>query len=403
MERNGPRIKRVRGRRLARRRAAIVGAGHTRFGLLNEGPRALLRSATTRAFGAVDRGIEPSAVDEAFVATIGFSGWQLGNLSSVLAEEAGVVGAPVTRVENACASGGFALRAGARAIESGAADIVLVVGVEKMSDSPSRRRRFWLGVSGDTEWERLAGLTFAGVYGLIASRHMAEYGTSREALAEVAVKNHENGAKNPNAQFRKPVSREQVLAAPRVADPLGLLDCCPVSDGAAALVLVAEEIAKRYTDTPVYLSGLGAGSDYLALQERASLTSLAATKWAADEAFHQAGFGRRAVGFLEVHDCFTIAELVALEDLGFAEPGQAAGMTLSGATRLGGALPVNPDGGLKAKGHPIGATGASQAYEVFQQLRNSAGERQVKGAERALAHNVGGSGASAAVTLFSVE
>jgi acetyl-CoA C-acetyltransferase len=387
---------------VARRRAALVGAGHTRFGVLPEGPRDLVRTAVDQAFASVDRGLDRARVDEAFLGSLGFSGWQIGNLSAVLAEEAGLVGAPVTHVENACASAGFALRSGVRAIESGAASVVLVAGLEKMSDAPSSRRRYWLGVSGDTEWERLAGLTFAGVYGLIASRHMAEFGTPPEALAEVAVKAHENGARNPNAQFRKPVTREQVLAAPRVAEPLGLLDCCPVTDGAAALVLADEATARTLTDTPVLVTGTGAASDYLALQDRATLTGFAASRWAADQAFHQAGVERKSMGLLELHDCFTIAELLALEDLGFAAPGHAGELTLAGTTRRGGALPVNPDGGLKAKGHPIGATGASQAYEIFHQLRGTAGDRQVPHAERALAHNVGGSGASATVTIFSV-
>ena len=398
-----PVIRGFGGPSLTRRRAAVVGAGHTRFGVLPEGPRSLLRSCIDQAFASVDKGLERSRVDEAFLGSLGFSGWQIGNASAVLAEEAQIVGAPVTHVENACASAGFALRQGARAIESGDADAVLVVGLEKMTDPTNARRRYWLGVSGDTEWERLAGLTFAGVYALVAARHMIEHGTTREALAEVAVKNHANGVRNPNAQFRKAITREQVLSAPRVAHPLGLYDCCPVSDGAAALLLVGEEIARQFTDTPVFIAGTGAGSDYLALQERASLTSFAATKWAAEEAFRRAGIDRKAVNFLEVHDCFTIAELLALEDLGFAAPGEAGPLTLSGATRLGGALPVNPDGGLKAKGHPIGATGASQAYEAFQQLRGAAGDRQVAGAETALCHNVGGSGASATVTLFSVR
>ncbi len=362
----------------------------------------MLRTAVDGAIASIDKGFDRSQVDEAFLGSLGFSGWQIGNASAVLAEEAGIVGAPVKHVENACASAGFALRDGVRAIESGDADAVLVVGLEKMTDTTNPRRRYWLGVSGDTEWERLAGLTFAGVYALVAARHMTEHGTTPEALAEVAVKNHENGTRNPNAQFRKAISREQVLAAPRVAAPLGLYDCCPVSDGAAALLLVGEEQAKRYTDTPVYVAGTGAGSDYLALQERASLTSFAATRWAAEEAFRRAAIERKSIGFLEVHDCFTIAELVALEDLGFAAPGEAARLTLSGATRIGGSLPVNPDGGLKAKGHPIGATGASQVYEVFQQLRRAAGDRQIAGAESALCHNVGGSGASATVAILSV-
>ncbi len=381
------------------RRAAIVGAGHTRFGVLDAGPRELLRSAADQAFASVDRGLDRGAVGEAFLATLGFGGWQIGNVSALLAEETGIVGIPTTRVENACASGGFALRAAVRSIESGAVDVALVVGLEKMTDVGNARRRYWLGVSGDTEWERAAGLTFAGVYGLIASRYLAEHRIGPEALAEVAVKNHANGALNPNAHFQKEVTREAVLRAPRVADPLGLYDCCPVSDGAAALLLVRAESARRFTDTPVYVEGVGAGSDRLAVQERPELTSFAASRRAADEAFRSAGCERTDVSFLEVHDCFTIAELVAIEDLGFAGPGEAASLTLEGTTRRTGRLPVNPDGGLKAKGHPIGATGVSQIYEVFLQLRRAAGARQVPSAERALVHNVGGAGATAAVTI----
>ncbi len=381
-------------------RAALVGAGQTKFGALKDGPREMLSTALGQAVASVDRGFDPGALDEAFLGTLGFSGWQLGNSSALLAEAAHRPGMPVTRIENACASAGFAFRAGVEAIESGRCEAVLVAGLEKMTDSPSARRRYWLGVSGDTEWERLAGLTFAGVYALLASRHRIEHGTPPEALAEVAVKAHRNALLNPNAQFHKAISREQVLAAPRVADPLGLLDCCPISDGAAALLLVRADRARRYTDTPVYVAGHGAGSDFLAVQERPSLTGLAASRRAADQAFRTSGFDRSALSLAEVHDCFTIAELLALEDLGLAPPGGAAAMTLEGATAIGGRLPVNPDGGLKAKGHPIGATGASQIYEVFLQLRAAAGRRQVPGATRALAHNVGGSGACAVVHLF---
>ncbi|MGD0249613.1 MAG: thiolase domain-containing protein [Thermoplasmata archaeon] len=381
-------------------RAAIVGAGHTRFGALDEGPRALLRYAVDGAFASVDRGAGRSGVDAAFLATLGFGGWQIGNSAAVLGEEAGVVGVPTTRIENACASGGFALRAAVEAVASGTSELVLVAGVEKMTDVPNARRRYWLGVSGDTEWERLAGLTFAGVYGLIASRYLSEHRVGPEALAAVAVKNHENGALNPNAHFRKPIRPDQVAAAPRVADPLGLYDCCPVSDGAAAVLVVPAEHARRFTDTPVYVEGLGAGSDYLAVQERPHLTQFAASRRAAEQAFRSAGCERSAVSFLEVHDCFTIAELLALEDLGFAGPGEAGRLTLAGETRRTGRLPVNPDGGLKAKGHPIGATGVGQAYEAFSQLRGAAGARQVPGASRALTHNVGGAGATATVTIY---
>jgi acetyl-CoA acetyltransferase len=354
-----------------------------------------------KALASVDREVDRDAIEELYLSTLGFSGWQLGNASAIAAEEAGRPGIPAVRVENACASGGFALRLAVDAVSSGRRDLVLVVGLEKMTDVSNARRRYWLGVSGDTEWERLAGLTFAGVYGLMASRYEAEYGPIREALSEVAAKNHANGALNPNAHFQKAVTREQASEAALVAAPLRLYDCCPVSDGAAALLVARPETARRFTDTPVYVVGSGAGSDHLALQSRRSLTQLGASRIAAEEAFRAASLDRKSLDFLEVHDCFTIAELLALEDLGFAPRGGAGKMTLSGVTRIGGRLPVNPDGGLKAKGHPIGATGVSQAYEVFLQLRGQAGARQVGGAQRALTHNVGGSGASAAVHIFS--
>ncbi len=392
----------VRGAGGVGHRAAIVGAGHTRFGVLAEGPRALLGQALRAALASVDRGLEPSSVGRGYLATLGFGGWQIGNASAVLSEELGAPGLATLRVENACASGGFALHEAVRAVASGGSEVVVVAGLEKMTDVSSARRRYWLGVSGDTEWERQAGLTFAGVYGLIASQYLARYGIGPEALAEVAVKNHDNGALNPNAHFQKRITREQALQSPKVADPLGLYDCCPVSDGAAAVVVASVEAARRFTDTPVYVDGFGASSDYLAVQERPNLLGFPASRRAGEAALRLARLPGRGVSLVEAHDCFTIAELLALEDLGLAEPGGAGALTLEGATRRDGRLPVNPDGGLKAKGHPIGATGVSQVYEVFVQLRGAAGARQVPHASTALSHNVGGAGATAAVTVFSV-
>ncbi len=383
-------------------RAALIGAGHTRFGVLEDGPRALVRSAVNQAIASVDRGLERKSIGQGYLASLGFGGWQIGNASALLGEEAGVRGLPVVRVENACASGGFALHEAVNAIRAGTTEVALVVGLEKMTDVSNARRRFWLGVSGDTEWERQAGLTFAGVYGLIADRYLAVHSVPRQALGTVAVKNHANGALNPNAHFQKRITAEQAADAPRVADPLGLYDCCPVSDGAAAVLLTSPELASRFTDTPVYVDGTGAASDFLAVQERDDMTRFDATRRAADAAFRAAETDRNRISFLEVHDCFTIAELLALEDLGFAGPGEAGALTLSGATARDGRLPVNPDGGLKAKGHPIGATGVSQAYEVFLQLRGKAGARQIADPATALTHNVGGAGATAAVTIFSV-
>jgi acetyl-CoA acetyltransferase len=392
----------VRGAIGVRHRAAIVGAGHTRFGAVPEGPRALLRTAARAALESVDRGVDRSTIGRGYLATLGFGGWQIGNASAILAEELAVPGLPTVRVENACASGGSAVQEAVRDVSSGANELAIVAGLEKMTDVSSARRRYWLGVSGDTEWERQAGLTFAGVYGLIASQYLDRYRVPVEALAEVAVKNHANGALNPNAHFQKPITREQALASPKVADPLGLFDCCPVSDGASAVLVASAEAARRFTDTPVYVDGLGSASDYLAVQERPDLLGFAASRHASQEAFRLAGCRPADVDLLEAHDCFTIAELLALEDLGFADRGKAGELTLSGATRRDGRPAVNPDGGLKAKGHPIGATGVSQVYEIFQQLRGAAGPRQVPHAQRAVAHNVGGAGATATVTILAV-
>jgi len=382
-------------------RAAIVGAGHTRFGVLSEGPRTLLRQALEEALASVDHGLERMSLRLGYLATLGFGGWQLGNASAILAEELRTPGLATLRVENACASGGFAVQEAVRAVSAGETELVVVAGLEKMTDVSSARRRYWLGVSGDTEWERQSGLTFAGVYGLIASQYLARYGAPVEALAAVAEKNHENGALNPKAHFQKRVSRADALRSPKVADPLGLYDCCPVSDGAAAVVVARAESARRFTDRPVYVEGIGSSSDYLAVQERDDLLGFPASRRAAEAAFRDAGCGPADLSFVEAHDCFTIAELLALEDLGVARPGGAAELTLSGATRRDGRIPVNPDGGLKAKGHPIGATGVSQAYEIFHQLRGTAGPRQIPDARRAAAHNVGGAGATAAVTVFA--
>ena len=383
-------------------RVAVVGAGQTAYGALPHPPRALLRQALFEALGSVDHGLSAEEVGEGYLATLGFGGWQIGNPASLLAEELGRPGLPVSHVENACASGSTGLRQAYHALRSGACDVALVAGVEKMTDQPSARRRFWLGVSGETEWERLAGLTFAGVYALLAERYLHERHLSPDVLGAVAVKNHAHGAMNPLAHLRKPVTLDQHRAAPQVADPLGLYDCCPVSDGAAAVVLAREDVARRYTDTPVWIEGSGGGSDFLALQDRTSLTTLPASRKAAEEAFRHAPFAREKVQLAELHDCFTIAELLALEDTGLVTPGEAPRATLEGRTRIGGALPVNPSGGLKSKGHPLGATGVGQVVEVFHQLRKEAGPRQVQGAERALAHNVGGSGATALVHLFGV-
>jgi len=253
------------------------------------------------------------------------------------------------------------------------------------------------------EWERMAGTTFSGVFAQIASAHMSEYGTTSEQLSHVAVKSHEHGAKNPHAHLGYECSLEDAESAPTIAAPLGLYHCCPMSDGAAAVLVASEDVVDDYTDDPIRVAGAGAASGGIGLFERDSYTSIPATKAAAASAYDEAGVGPDALDFAEVHDCFSIAEIVAYEDLGFCEPGEGGDFAERGAAKLGGELPVNTSGGLKSKGHPIGATGASQLVEVFEQLSGHAGERQVADATVGLAHNIGGSGGAATVHILERE
>jgi acetyl-CoA acetyltransferase len=239
----------------------------------------------------------------------------------------------------------------------------------------------------------MAGATFPGVYAMMADRHMHEFGTTREDLARVAVKNHAQGAKNPKAQFQKPITLEKALSSQMVASPLSVFDCCSTTDGAAALLVASEKVARRFTDTPVWIDGSGAATDFLAVHDRPTMTTLAATVAASRQAYAEAGVAAGDVDVAEVHDCFTIAEVLAVEDLGFATKGE-------GGKGAAAKARVNTSGGLKAKGHPLGATGAGQAVEAFEQLHGKAGARQVSGAEVALTHNVGGSGATCAVHVY---
>ncbi len=384
------------------RRVAVVGAGHSRFGSFGVSAKRLFAEAAAECVESVDRNFQRDLVREAWIGSLGFGGGQLGDVAPLLLEHAGLVGVPAHRVENACASSGFAFRNAVLAVRGGEVDVALAGGVEVMNDLSPTHQRFWLGVSGDTEWERLAGLTFPGVYAMMARRHMHDYGTTREHLAAVAVQNHGNGALNEKAQFQRACTVEEVLAAPTVASPLGTFDCCGTTDGATCVLLASPEAAKRFTDTPVWVVGSGAATDYLAIHDRESITRLDATARAARAALEEAGVQPAKIDIAEVHDCFTIAEILALEDLGFCPKGKGGPYVLEGATTRDGEVAVNPSGGLKAKGHPLGATGTSQVYEMFHQLRGTAGKRQVRDAKVGLAHNVAGSGAACAVHVFSV-
>lgn len=383
------------------RDAYIVGAGQSPYGSFpDETYRTLFRTAVEHAVDSVEDGIDLDEVDEAYVGTLGVGGRQLGLPGPAVTEHVGIHGVPVTRTENACAASGTAVRQAVMAVRAGMADVVLAGGVEVMTDLSGDAVRYWLGVSGETEWERLSGTTFAGVYAQMASAHMREYGTTKEHLSHVAVKNHDNGAKNPKAQLGFTCTLEDAVNAPTVADPLTLYHCCPTTDGAAATLVVSEDVVEEYTDDPVSVAGVGAASDRVGLFQRDTYTAIPASQKAAEQAYEEAGVTPDDLDFAEVHDCFSIAELLAYEDLGFCEPGGSGPYVESGATRPDGELPVNTSGGLKSKGHPIGATGAGQIVEAFDQLTGRAGDRQLENPRLGLTHNVGGSGGAAVVHVL---
>jgi len=382
------------------RDVAVIGTGMTPFGELWETPlRSLWAEAAIKA-------IDNAGIDSVDLITIGcmssglFTGQE--HLASLLADELGMAGVPAARVESACASGGLAVRAGFAEVASGLSDTVLVTGVEKMTDVDGADATYALGTAADSEWEGFHGVTFPGLYAMLARVHMERFGTTREQLAHVAVKNHANGLLNPHAQYHLKVTIDDVLNATMVADPLRLLDCSPVTDGAAAVVLTTVERARAIAgDRPiVVIRGSGMATDTVTLANRADLCELNAVKLAGERAYAMAGKRPADIHVVEVHDCFSIAEICCIEALGFYERGQGGPATASGCTSLGGAMPVNTSGGLKSKGHPVGATGVAQAIEIFRQLRGEGGERQVKDAHVGLAQNMGGSGASSTVHVF---
>ncbi len=301
---------------------AVIGAGQTKYGNHDLGLKGMWAESARNALSSIDHNFDAKLIEEAYIGSTAFGGGQLGNTAALLTEHSGMEGIPVRRVENACASSGFAFRDAWMAIKSGQADIVVAGGIEKMNDLSPERKRFWLGVSGDTEWERLAGLTFPGTYALMARKHFHDYGSTHDDLVNISVKNHQHGFMNEYAHLRKEISFEKAKSGFMVADPLTLYDCCPTSDGASTVILAADHVAKKYTDTPIWVLGSGAASDNLALHDRPSITELTATKSAVNTAYKQAGISQSDIDLAEVHDCFTIAELLATEDLGFAQKGQ---------------------------------------------------------------------------------
>lgn len=378
------------------REVAVIGTGMTNFGEL--WGKSIKDIFVEAALGA----IETSGVDHIDSIYVGAmsSGLFVGqeHLGAVMADYLGQNPVPATRVESACASGGASFRAAYHEVASGASDIVLAGGVEKMTDGADVTEA--LATAADQEYEVYQGVTFPGLYAMIANAHMHELGTKRENLAQVAVKNHKNGFDNPNAQFRSIISVDQVLNSTLVADPLRLLDCSPVSDGGAAVILCSMDIAKKFTGTPVRVKATSQASGTIALHSRESLITIDSVKSAAEKAYKMAGLKPTDINFAEVHDCFTIAEIVVSEDLGFFEKGKGGTAVEEGKTAMDGLIPINTSGGLKSKGHPVGATGIAQIIELYEQLTGQAGKRQVKNAKIGLAQNMGGSGASCVINIL---
>jgi acetyl-CoA C-acetyltransferase len=382
------------------RDVAIIGVGITKFGeLWDVSFRQMMIEAGARAIE--DAKIDGKQIDAMYIGNMS-SGQFISqeHISSLIADHAGLVPIPSTRIEGACASGGLALRQAVIAVASGIHDFVVAAGIEKMTDVLTEHATGALATAADQEWEVYEGATFPGLYALMARRHMYEFGTTEEQMAMVAVKNHRNACLNPCAQYHTEITVEAVLNSPPVALPLKLLDCSPITDGAACVVLAPADKARKFNDTPILITGTGQASDSISLHSRLSLTGLRAATEAAMMAYRMARVGPEDIDVAEVHDCFTIAEIMAIEDLGFCSKGEGGKLTQEGQTAIGGKIPVNTSGGLKGKGHPVGATGIAQAVEIVQQLRGEAGKRQVSGAEIGLTHNVGGSGGTAVVHIF---
>ena len=380
------------------RRVAVIGVGLTKFGKHDRSSAELFAEAARDAI--TDAEISPSAIQALYYGNVtGGEGERQLHTSPLAASLLGLTNIPTTRFENACATSHVAFRHAVMEVAAGISDVVLVGGGERVLHIPTDHATEYFAFCSDASYEQPVGLTFPGVFALIARAHMEKYGTTEEQMAHVAVKNHRHGVHNPKAQFRKEITLETVLRSAYVADPLKLFDCCPFTDGGAAVVLASEEVARRHKRS-IWVLGSAAASDTMFIHEKRDLSRVTATERAALGAYRQAGKGPQDVDVVELHDCFTIAEIVATEGLGFFEPGMGGIAAEKGWTSVGGKIPVNPSGGLKSKGHPIGATGAAQICEIVTQLRGEAGPRQVEGARVGLTHTLGGNTATVLVSLF---
>jgi acetyl-CoA C-acetyltransferase len=410
------------------RGVAVVGAGMSKFGMFKDkDSKDLFAEAFREMLASVDKGFDPNDIDALYLGNFSNDFFMhQGHWGPIISDLIGLTPKPATRTEGACASSALSFREGVFAIASGFYDIVLVGGVEEMSKRTTEEVAEGLALA-TVPYEGRVGFTFPGVFGALATAYFEKYGASREHLMNITIKSHSNAPLNPKAQF--PYSIKDMMnmkiesaqkkgrprpqwddekeflrdpsANPVVAWPMHLYDCCPISDGAACMLLVGEEIARNFTDAPLYVVGIGQGSGK-GLHAAEDLTSMEATKFAANEAYGMSGLKPEDIQFSEVHDCFSIAELIHIEDLGFFKPGEGYKAGSEGLTKLDGPMPINTSGGLKCKGHPVGATGIGQLFEVWKQLRGEAGERQVpkKDLRVGASHNLGGTGGTCTFTIL---
>ena len=383
------------------RPVAVVGLGKTPFGAF---PDRDLRSLAVEAGQKCLQNAQaaPQVIESFYLGNFaGPSFVGQNHLAPYVSTALGIRGVPATRIEAACASSGSAFYHAWAEVAAGIHDVVMVVGVEKMTSQTTARVSEILAAAGDCSGEMKAGNTFASLFAMIARRHMHDFGTRKEHLAAVAVKNHANGALNPDAHMRKPITIEQALAGKPIADPLNLYDCSLISDGAAAVILAPLERASEFTSKPVRILGIAQASDYVALDQKDDITTFPAVRKAGEAAYRMAGVQPGDIQFAELHDCFTIAEIIASEDLGFVPRGQGGPYAFEGRSARNGWRPINTSGGLKAKGHPVGATGVAQICDVALQIRCEAGERQIPRHSLGLAQNLGGSGATCVVSVLA--
>ncbi|MFX1565943.1 MAG: thiolase domain-containing protein [Promethearchaeota archaeon] len=387
----------------AKDRVAIIGVGQTAFG--EQWDRSIRRISLTAATACLaDAGVSGDDIDALYVSNTSTSSFiQQEHQAVMAADSGGLLPVASTEVEAACASGGVAVRHAYLAVKSGEHKVSMVIGCEKMSDISEPCIADTLMSAADREWEGQIGATFPALFALLARRHMYHYGTTEEQLAAPAVKAHANAVDNPYAQFRFKITIDQVLRGPIVADPLHLLHCAPISDGAAAAILVRGDLVDKFEGDPIWIDASTQASDTLALHDRPHITTFRAVKSVAKQAYDKLKIKPEDVEIAEVHDSFSIGEIISVEDLGFAEKGEGGKAIADGFFDKNGQIPTNVSGGLKAKGHPVGATGIAQVCEIVEQLRGTAGKRQVKGVKRGITLNLGGTGSTAVLHVLNRE